>query len=67
MLSDRLVGQVLGHRGRLPRVYIRILVSFYLLRRLLGVKAAEGDKGAKVQKLKDGEVSVKCLYGAVHG
>ncbi|MFN7124105.1 MAG: hypothetical protein ACK4NM_18925, partial [Hydrogenophaga sp.] len=54
--SDRLVGQVLGHRDKLPDVFTEIDVSFYLLRRLLGVKAQEGGKQAKVQKLSKNEV-----------
>ncbi len=40
--------QVLGHSGHLPSVYIRITVKYHLLRRLLGSKAQEGDKSAKV-------------------
>jgi translation initiation factor 2 subunit 3 len=55
--ADRLVGQVLGHRGALPDVYIRIKVQYHLLRRLLGVKpSADGDKSARVSKLKPQEV-----------
>jgi translation initiation factor 2 subunit 3 len=54
--ADRLVGQVLGHRGHLPEVYTELEVSFYLLRRLLGVKTAEGSRGAKVSKLSKGEI-----------
>jgi translation initiation factor 2 subunit 3 len=53
--ADRLVGQVLGHRGALPDVYSEIEVNFYLLRRLLGVKVEGGEKGAKVSKLKKDE------------
>lgn len=54
--ADRLVGQVLGLRGYLPEVFSEIEISFYLLRRLLGVKTQEGTKQAKVQKLTKGEV-----------
>jgi translation initiation factor 2 subunit 3 len=53
--ADRLVGQVLGTKGNLPDVYTELEISFYLLRRLLGVKAAEGGKTAKVSKLTKGE------------
>jgi len=58
--ADRLVGQVLGHKGHLPDVYTKVEVSFYLLRRLLGVKA-EGQKkktkkAAKVGKLSPSEI-----------
>ena len=54
-LSFRL-RQVLGHRGKLPNVYIRISVKYHLLRRLLGSKAQEGDKSAKVSRLKAAEI-----------
>jgi translation initiation factor 2 subunit 3 len=54
--ADRLVGQVVGHKGSLPEVYTTLEISFYLLRRLLGVKSAEGTKGAKVSKLQKGEI-----------
>lgn len=54
--ADRLVGQVLGHRGKLPEVYTELEISFYLLRRLLGVKTAEGARAARVQKLGKGEI-----------
>jgi translation initiation factor 2 subunit 3 len=48
--ADRLVGQVLGHKGGLPGIFVDIDVSFYLLRRLLGVKTSEGEKAAKVRR-----------------
>ena len=54
--ADRLVGQVLGHKGRLPNVFSNISVEFYLLKRLLGVNEAEADNKAKVKKLSKGEV-----------
>lgn len=53
--ADRLVGFVLGLKGRLPEIYIEIEVNYYLLRRLLGVKTADG-KQAKVVKLAKNEV-----------
>lgn len=53
--ADRLVGQVLGSVGNLPPVYSQIIVKFYLLRRLLGVKMTD-KKQSKVQKLAKGEV-----------
>jgi len=50
--SDRLVGQIIGHPGKMPDVVVEIEAQYYLLRRLLGVKS-EGDKTkSKVQKLK---------------
>lgn len=54
--ADRLVGQVLGTRGNLPAVFTEVEISFYLLRRLLGVKTQEGGKQAKVQKLSKTEI-----------
>jgi len=54
--ADRLVGQVLGAVDALPQIYTEIEVSYYLLRRLLGVKAAEGEKQGKVKKLEKDEI-----------
>mmetsp|Transcript_19591 Transcript_19591/g.27713 ORF Transcript_19591/g.27713 Transcript_19591/m.27713 type:complete len:473 (+) Transcript_19591:230-1648(+) len=54
--ADRLVGQVLGLKGQLPDVFSEIEISYYLLRRLLGVKTSDGGKLAKVQKLTKGEI-----------
>jgi len=54
--ADRLVGQVLGLRGQLPAVFAEIEISYYLLRRLLGVKMSDGGKQAKVQKLSKAEI-----------
>ncbi len=54
--ADRLVGQVLGLKGNLPEVFSEVEVSFYLLRRLLGVKTQEGGKAARVQKLAKNEI-----------
>ncbi|WPH03653.1 Hypothetical protein R9X50_00653600 [Acrodontium crateriforme] len=53
--ADRLVGFVLGLKGRLPKIYTEIEVNYFLLRRLLGVKTADG-KQAKVAKLTKNEV-----------
>ena len=53
--GDNLLGQVLGLRGHLPEVFTEVEISFYLLKRLLGVKTAEGGKQAKVVKLTKGE------------
>lgn len=54
--ADRLVGQVLGLKGHLPDVFTEVEISYYLLRRLLGVKTLEGAKQAKVQKLSKSEM-----------
>ncbi|KAF4555319.1 Eukaryotic translation initiation factor 2 subunit gamma-like protein [Elsinoe fawcettii] len=53
--ADRLVGFVLGLRGKLPSIYTEIEVNYFLLRRLLGVKTADG-KQAKVAKLAKNEI-----------
>ncbi|KAL8874675.1 MAG: hypothetical protein Q9174_000015 [Haloplaca sp. 1 TL-2023] len=53
--ADRLVGFVLGLKGRLPAIFTELEVNFFLLRRLLGVKTADG-KQAKVAKLAKNEV-----------
>ena len=53
--SDRLVGQVLGLKGHLPDVFSEVEISFFLLRRLLGVTTSDGGKGARVQKLSKNE------------
>ncbi|GFO15333.1 eukaryotic translation initiation factor 2 subunit 3 [Plakobranchus ocellatus] len=54
--GDRLVGQVLGAVGALPDIFTELEISFFLLRRLLGVKTEGDKKGAKVQKLSKNEV-----------
>ncbi|GFY60908.1 eukaryotic translation initiation factor 2 subunit 3 [Trichonephila inaurata madagascariensis] len=54
--ADRLVGQVLGAVGSLPQIYQVLEISYYLLRRLLGVRTDGDKKGAKVQRLVKGEV-----------
>ena len=38
--ADALVGQIIGHPGKMPEVLNEIEVSYYLLKRLLGVKSA---------------------------
>ena len=54
--ADRMVGQVLGAVGSLPDIYSELEITYYLLRRLLGVRMEGDKKGAKVQKLTKGEV-----------
>ncbi|KAI9305528.1 eukaryotic translation initiation factor 2 subunit 3 [Cunninghamella echinulata] len=53
--GDRLVGQVLGYPGTLPSIYTELEVSYFLLRRLLGVKT-DDKKQAKVSKLTKNEL-----------
>lgn len=58
--ADRLVGQVLGDEGSLPEIFAELEISFFLLRRLLGVKQEGGSegkkKGEKIKKLTKGEI-----------
>merc|ERR1712210_17981 len=54
--ADRMVGQVLGSVGGLPDIFTELEVSYYLLRRLLGVRTEGDKKGAKVSKLAKNEV-----------
>ncbi|XP_073919580.1 eukaryotic translation initiation factor 2 subunit 3 isoform X1 [Castor canadensis] len=54
--ADRMVGQVLGTVGALPEIFTELEISFFLLRRLLGVRTEGDKKAAKVQKLSKNEV-----------
>ena len=59
--ADRLVGQVLGAVGALPDIYTELEISYFLLRRLLGVRTEGSQRGAKVR---EGKVNV-CVYVCV--
>ena len=48
--ADRLVGQVLGEVGALPEIYTEIQITYFLLRRLVGVRTEGDKKGAKVRR-----------------
>ncbi|XP_058515309.1 eukaryotic translation initiation factor 2 subunit 3-like isoform X2 [Ochotona princeps] len=54
--ADRMVGQVLGAVGSLPEIFTELEISYFLLRRLLGVRTEGDKKAAKVQKLSKNEV-----------
>ena len=56
--ADRLVGQIIGHPGQMPPVVLEFEATYYLLRRLLGVKSASSDDKAKqkVSRLKQDEI-----------
>lgn len=54
--ADRLVGQVLGAVGALPEIFIELEVSYYLLKRLLGVRTEGDKKAARVPKLSKNEI-----------
>jgi len=45
-----MVGQVLGAVGALPDIFIELEISYFLLRRLLGVRTEGDKKGAKVRE-----------------
>ena len=45
-----MVGQVLGAVGALPDIYTELEISYFLLRRLLGVRTEGDKKGAKVRR-----------------
>ncbi|KAJ1921414.1 eukaryotic translation initiation factor 2 subunit gamma [Mycoemilia scoparia] len=53
--ADHLVGNIVGHKNKLPGVYVEIDINYFLLRRLLGVKT-DDKKQAKVSKLTKAEV-----------
>ncbi|KAF7321013.1 Translation initiation factor eIF2 gamma subunit [Mycena chlorophos] len=53
--ADRLVGQVLGAVGKLPKIYTELEINLFLLRRLLGVKT-DDKKQTKVSKLVKNEL-----------
>ena len=46
--ADRLVGHVLGAVGTLPDIFIDLEISYYLLKRLLGVRMEGEKRGARV-------------------
>uniref|UniRef100_A0A2K6M0E8 protein-synthesizing GTPase n=1 Tax=Rhinopithecus bieti TaxID=61621 RepID=A0A2K6M0E8_RHIBE len=54
--ADRMVGQVLGAVGALPEIFTELKISYFLLRRLLGVHTEGDRKATKVQKLSKNEV-----------
>uniref|UniRef100_A0A8C9HQH5 protein-synthesizing GTPase n=1 Tax=Piliocolobus tephrosceles TaxID=591936 RepID=A0A8C9HQH5_9PRIM len=54
--ADRMVGQVLGAVGALPEIFTELEISYFLLKRLLGVRTEGDRKAAKVQKLFKNEV-----------
>ena len=59
--ADRMVGQVLGAVGALPEIFTELEISYFLLRRLLGVRT-EGDKKAAKVGCRE-----KCILGNVVG
>jgi len=55
--ADRLVGQVLGEVGKLPHVYIQLEISFFLLRKLLGVRSSSDNTINKEDKNKEDDIN----------
>jgi translation initiation factor 2 subunit 3 len=55
--GDRLVGHVLGHAGTLPPVYSTIVVSYYMMKRLVGAASvgADGKRSSRPAKLAKGD------------
>merc|ERR1712048_524018 len=55
--ADRLVGNLLGAVDRLPKIYIKLEIKYYLMKTLLGVKQDTGvnKKRAKVKPLQQKE------------
>jgi translation initiation factor 2 subunit 3 len=49
--ADQLVGQIIGHSGKMPEVLSEIELTFYLLKRLLGVRAATGQEGGSTTRV----------------
>jgi translation initiation factor 2 subunit 3 len=47
---------LLGLRRKLPEVFAKIEILYYLLQHLLGIKTSGGGKQAKIQKLTKGEI-----------
>lgn len=45
-----MVGQVLGAVGALPEIFTELEISYFLLRRLLGVRTEGDKKAAKVNE-----------------
>ncbi|CAF0768977.1 unnamed protein product [Adineta steineri] len=54
--SDRLVGQVLGEVGTLPDIYSQIQITYFLLKRLVGVRTEGDRRGARVAGLTKNEI-----------
>lgn len=60
--ADRLVGQVLGAVGYLPKIFIELEISYYLLKRLLGVRMEGDKKAARVSVFDCSNMSTKISY-----
>ena len=57
-----MVGHVLGEVGSLPDIFTEIEISYFLLRRLLGVRTEGDKKGAKVSGFNISDIFVDHYY-----
>ena len=60
--SDRLVGQILGEIGSLPKIYTEIIVNYFLLRRLVGVRSGSTENTTRVCSFIPVKISLKLEY-----
>jgi translation initiation factor 2 gamma subunit (eIF-2gamma) len=60
--SDRLVGHILGEVDSLPKIYTEIMVNYFLLRRLVGVRSDSTEKNTKVRCFIPIKISLKLEY-----
>lgn len=72
--GNRLIGKILGHPGKLPDIYNKIVVKTYLLQRLLGIKSGAKAMGqvGKIRKqevllINVGSTSVGSLVSQIEG
>ena len=54
--ADRLVGQLLGAVGRLPKTYTVFEISYHLFKRVFGVRVENDKRNGKISKLSKDEV-----------
>jgi len=48
---DALVGNLMGHKGQLPDIYVTLQIKYSLLRRLIGVKTESSSNTNEVQRI----------------
>jgi translation initiation factor 2 subunit 3 len=61
-----MVGQVLGAVGHLPNIYTELEVSYYLLRRFLGIRT-EGMSHLVLHFRKKGDTILQCWGSGTSG
>lgn len=62
--GNKLVGQILGHKGNLPNIFTMLEIKYSLLPRLLGLKMEKGVGLKKIGKLTLGE-TLKAYVGSM--